>query len=214
MDKKKIRVLYLHLMHRQSLISRSRQSRAASHPQLQSCSGVPNSASAPMDSSKDHAQYAAARKAVSQTNLSAPLGINQSQLLLPGFRMACTTASPPLGHAGASRENLSTARPPMSQPATAPPIGSKPSSTLEVETAGNRYDPGLSGNDAVTDKRMSPQYKVCLKTGIRKKMRDGCEKWRWKTTKEACRLPRRRQALLYFFEEPATIPLRPAHSGH
>ena len=36
--------------------------------------------------------------------ISAPLGINQSQLLLPGFRMAGTTASAPLGHAGASRE--------------------------------------------------------------------------------------------------------------
>ena len=56
---------------------------------------------------------------------------------------------------------------PMPQPATAPPIGSKPSSSLEVETAGNGDDPGLSGNDAVTDKRMNPQYKVCSLTGIR-----------------------------------------------
>ena len=56
--------------------------------------------------------------------ISAPLGINQSQLLLPGFRMVGITASAPLGHAGASRESLSTARPPMPQPATTPPIGS------------------------------------------------------------------------------------------
>ena len=114
-----------------------------------------------MDSSKENAQYDAARKAVSQTNLYAPLGINQSQLLLPGFRVAGTTACAPLGQAGASRENLSTARPPMPQHATAPPIGSTPSSPLKVKTAGNRDDPGLSGNDAVTDKRMNPQYKVC-----------------------------------------------------
>ena len=120
-----------------------------------------------MDSSEENAEYDAARKAVSQTNLSAPLGINQSQLLLPGFRMAGTTVSAPLGNAGASGENLSTARSPMLQPATAPPIGSKPSSSLEVETAGNGDDPGLSGNDAVTDKRMNPQYKVCSLTGIR-----------------------------------------------
>ena len=89
----------------------------------QSCSAVPNSATAPMDSSKENAQYDAARKAVSQTNLCDPLGLNQSQLLLPGFRMDGTTASAPLGHAGASRENLSTARPPMPQLATAPSIG-------------------------------------------------------------------------------------------
>ena len=30
-------------------------------------------------------------------------------------------------------------------------VGSKPSSPLEVDTVGNRDDPGLSGNDAVTD---------------------------------------------------------------
>ena len=42
-------------------------------------------------------------------------------------------------------------------------------------------------------------------------MGDGCGKWRWNTSKEACRLPRGRQALLYFFEKAATIPLRPGH---
>ena len=100
---------------------------------------------------KENAQYNAARKDVSQTNLSACLGINESQLLLPGFRMADTTASAPLGYAGASMENLSTARPPTPQPATAPPIGTEPSSPIEVETTGNRDDPALSGKDAVTE---------------------------------------------------------------
>ena len=160
-------------IHRQSLISRSRQIPVASHPQ--SCSAAPNSATTPMDRSEENPQYDVARKPVSQTNLSTPLGINQSQLLLPGFRMAGTSANAPLGPAGASRENLSTARPPMPQLAT-DPIGSERSYPLEVETAGNHDDPGLSGNDAVTDKRMKPQHQVCLLTGIRKKMRAGCGK--------------------------------------
>ena len=58
---------------------------------------------------------------------------------------------------------------PMPQPATAPPIGSNPSSPLEVETVGNRDVPGLSGNNAVTYKRMNPQYEVCWLIGVRKK---------------------------------------------
>ena len=105
-EKNRIFALVLCTIQRQSLIFRSRQRRAASHPQ--SCSAVPNSATAPMDRSKENAQWDdAARNAVNQTNLSALLGINQSQFQLPGFRMAGTTASA-LGHAGASRENLST----------------------------------------------------------------------------------------------------------
>ena len=40
-----------------------------------------------MDRSEENPQYDVARKPVSQTNLSTPLGINQSQLVLPGFRM-------------------------------------------------------------------------------------------------------------------------------
>ena len=63
-----------------------------------------------MDSSKENAQNDAARIAVSQTNLSAPLGINQSQLLLPGFRMAGTTASAPLGHAPGPAGKISPQR--------------------------------------------------------------------------------------------------------
>ena len=39
----------------------------------QSCSAVSNSATAPIDSSKEIAQYDASRKAVSQTNLCDPL---------------------------------------------------------------------------------------------------------------------------------------------
>ena len=110
--------------------------------------------------------------------------------------MAGTTAFAPLVHAGAGRGNLSTARPPMPQPATASPIGSTPSSPLEVETVGNRDDPGLSGNDACHRQRDEPAGQSVL-TGIRKKMRDGCGK-----------------ARLYFIEEAATIPLRSAHRGH
>ena len=45
----------------------------------------------------------------------------------------------------------------------------KLSSPIQVETAGNRDDPELSGNDAVTDKRMNPQYEVCWLIGVRKK---------------------------------------------
>ena len=100
--KKKIRVLplVLYSIHRQSLICRFRQGRAASHPQ--SCSAVP--ATPPMDSSKENAQSDGARKAVSHTNLSAPPGINRLQHLLSGFLLAGATASAPLVHAGASRE--------------------------------------------------------------------------------------------------------------
>ena len=58
-----------------------------------------------MDSSKENAQYDAARKVVSPTNLYASRGINQSHLLLLGFRVADTTASATLGYAEASTEN-------------------------------------------------------------------------------------------------------------
>ena len=57
LGQKKFRVFGLVLcsLHRQSLISPSLKGRAASHPQ--SCSAVPNSATAPMDSSKEKALY-------------------------------------------------------------------------------------------------------------------------------------------------------------
>ena len=154
-----------------------------------------------MDNSKENAQYDAVRKAVNQTNLSAPLRIKDKSVAAPTSRLPCgwyhrvCSTRTSRGQQGKSLHS----RPPMPQHPTAPPIGFKPSSPLKVETAGNRDDPVLWGNDAVTAEMMNPQNKVCLLTGIRNKIRDVCGKWRWKTSKDLCWLLRRRQTLSIFF---------------
>ena len=167
---------------------------------------TPSSATAPIDSGNENFQYPAACQASGHTNLSAPVGRPQPPTL-PGFRTAGTIETAPLGNGGGSWGNLPGERPTRPPAKNALLTESRPSSSLDVEAAGNRDDPKLTGNDAATHGRTKdgPAVQSVL-VGQNTKQDGTCLMFRIPTNKHAlyCR----------FILCPAWQRRRPCAQGH